>query len=143
MHYIRARDGHPVDRTEACTPAGMVKPGYSVRVAMIADGQRVSLADSAPITDGAVTLSDAESALAVGQARRQHVGRHGYLGSRAPAFTDAHAASAVARAVALKQAATVLPAAVLVQDAVTISSRFKFDEAKRARKTAIANAWRK
>ena len=160
MHYIRARDGQTVGRDEACMPTGQVRAGYSVRVPAISDANRsiqageyisfdISLADSAhrsdmvSLRDAAVTLTDAESTLAVSKAQRAHYQRHAYLGDRAPAFTDAQATAAVSAAVATKQARTMTDSAIGIRDAETTALRYVHDQAKAARKQAITNGWRK
>ena len=151
MKYTRVRDGATVSKVEACDAAGRARPGYSA--ALTEDGETIgfdaAFFDSAPgdsritFRDAAVTLTDAESTLAVSKAQRAHYQRHAYLGDRAPAFTDAQATAAVSAAVATKQARTMTDSAIGILHAETAALRYVHDQAKAARKQAITNGWRK
>ena len=153
MHYIRARDGQMVSRDEACMPTGQVRAGYSVRVPILADGEharfesafmdRAAADTRITFRDASVTLSDAETNVAVARAKRTHDMRHAYLRDRAPAFTDAQAIAAINAAVATKQATTMTDAAIGIRHAETVAARVVRDAAAARRKMEIRNAWKK
>ena len=113
----------------------------------IADGQRVNLMDSgtAPTSIADAAFNDAAINLGLAQAETSALGpRYAYLGSRAPAFTDAMR-TAVRDAVTAdrqRQATSVRDGAT-VQHAETVALRAVRDEATAKRKIETANAWRR
>lgn len=154
--YIRASDGMTVDRSEACTPGGMVRSGYSVRVPTVSDawkegeyiGFDITLADRAPspsrvtFRDG-VTLTDAVTALAVAHAEREHRTRTAYLGAKAPTFSDAQRTAAVDAAASAKRTTNVTDAAAGIRHAEAVTARVLYDAARATRRADINTAWKR
>lgn len=103
------RAGRQVSAEEALI-GGAIRDGYSVSH-QLREGESVGFdaafmdgasRSSVFLTDTRVTLSDAESDAIVAQAMHRHHLSTGYLGDRAPPFTDVMAAQAVADAVQQK-----------------------------------------
>lgn len=144
MPFRRIRDGQMVPDSEACDANGTVKDGYA---ASFSYGQRFiqagdSLSFDIMMLDSAsrsTMLTDAEQTNAVARAEMIHRTSTAYLGDRAPAFTDKHAALAIQKA----EADVVRLRANMADSAAGAEQARARCEAARNKMIADLNSWRR